>query len=185
MTIRPYRETDKKNVQNVCLYCDGYEQFREDTINFLLSTYCDYYVEKEPHNCFVAANEKDEAVGYILCTEDFDSFFKCFNEEYFTKIDEKCTNERYYASMAYVHHQKHKDEYPAHLHIDLLQEYQRMGLGHRLMDTLLSHLKAKGTRGLMLTVAKYNEKGMAFYKKYGFDVIEDLPDCVIHGIKLD
>ena len=152
MTIRPYEPKDKENVRDVCLYCDGYEDFREDTKIFLLSTYCDYYTEKEPYNCFVAANDKDEAVGYIICAENFDSFFKCFNEEYFTKINEANKNERYYASMAYVHHKKHKDSFPAHLHIDILQEYQRMGLGHKLMDTLITHLKEKGVKGLMLNL---------------------------------
>lgn len=185
MTIRPYESKDKENVRNVCLYCDGYEEFHEDTKLFLLSTYCDYYTEKEPHNCFVAANENDEAVGYILCAEDFDSFFKCFNEEYFSKIDEENKQHRYYASTAYVHHERYKELYPAHLHIDILEEYQRMGLGHQLMNTLLSHLAGKGIKGLMLTVATYNPKGMAFYKKYGFTLLEERPDCLIYGISFN
>ena len=185
MTIRPYEPKDKENVRNVCLYCDGYEEFREDTKNFLFATYCDYFTEKEPHNCFVAANDNDEAVGYIICAENFDTFFKCFNEEYFTRIGEECKNERYYASTAYVYHKEYKDSYPAHLHIDILQEYQRMGLGHRLMDTLITHLKKKGVKGLMLTVAKHNNKGLAFYQKYGFTAIEDKPDCIIYGVTLN
>ena len=94
MTIRPYKETDKEAVHDICLYCDGPENYSEDIKNFLFATYCDYYIEKEPFNCFVAADENDKAVGYIICAEDFDKFIKVFREEYFTRIPEEDTSER-------------------------------------------------------------------------------------------
>lgn len=184
MTIRPYKETDREAVHNICLYCDGPENFSENAKNFLLSTYCDYYIEKEPFNCFVAADENDNAVGYIICTEDFDTFIKIFSEEYFTRIPESDTTNRFYASTSTVVQKKYKEDYPAHLHIDIFTEYQRLGLGHKLTDTLISHLREKGVKGVVLSVSALNEKGIAFYKKYGFTLLEETPDYVAFGIKL-
>ncbi len=184
MTIRPYDNKDKDAVHNICLYCDGPEDFSEEAINFLLSTYCDYYIEMEPHNCFVAVDENDTAVGYIICTEDFDKYISQFKEQYITRIPEEETKYRIFSNNANRLHEKYKDIYPAHLHIDILPEYQRMGIGHLLMDKLLSHLNEKRIRGVMLDVASFNEKGIAFYKKYGFNVIEESPDGIAFGKKL-
>lgn len=184
MSIRKYNIKDRQNVQDVCLYCDGYENYRPDTINFLLSTYCDYYIENEPENCFVAVNENDEAVGYIICAEDFNRFFEIFTNKYLSKIPPEDKNNRYYAEMSTVLHEKYKEEYPAHLHIDIMENYQRMGLGHQLMNALISHLKEKNIKGIMLTVSPQNPKGVAFYKKYGFSIIEEVPDNIVFGMKL-
>ncbi len=184
MEIRGYKESDKKAVQDICLYCDGYEEFSENTKIFLLSTYCDYYTEREPENCFVAADDNDNAVGYILSTGNYDSFSYIFRNEYLPRIPEEDKTNRGYAVSSLVLPEKYKTEYPAHLHIDILGEYQRMGLGHRLMDALLEHLKNKGISGVMLSVNPDNAKGMAFYKKYGFEIIEELPDAAVFGMKL-
>lgn len=184
MTIRPYKETDREAVHDACLYCDGPDNFSESTKNFLFATYCDYYIEREPFNCFVATDENDKAVGYIICAEDFDKFIKIFNEEYFTRIPEEDTSCRFYASTANEVQKKYKDDYPAHLHIDILYTHHRLGLGRRLMDALISHLKEKGVKGVVLSVNAKNEKGVNFYKKYGFDLLEETPDCIAFGIKL-
>ena len=76
MAIRPYEAKDKENVQFICLNSDGPDEFSEIGRHFLLTTYCDYYTEQEPENCFVATDENDNAVGYILCAENFDKFKK-------------------------------------------------------------------------------------------------------------
>lgn len=184
MIIREYNEKDKKAVQEVCLYCDGYEELSEDSKNFILSTYCDYFIEQEPHNCFVAADEEDRAIGYILCAQNFDEFIGCFRSEYITRIPEEDRQHRRFAVLSVTLQEKYNKEYPAHLHIDILGDYQRMGIGHKLMDALLEHLRNKGIKGVMLTLSTENTKGMAFYKKYGFELLEELPDTAAFGIKL-
>ena len=45
---------------------------------FLMLMFNDYYTEVEADNCFVAVNENDEAVGYILCARNFDEYYKNF-----------------------------------------------------------------------------------------------------------
>ncbi len=185
MTIRPYKETDREAMHDICLYCDGPDNYSESTKNFLFATYCDYYIEKEPFNCFVAADENDKAIGYIICAEDYDGFIKIFNEEYFTRIPETDTTNRFYASTSTVVQKKYKDDFPAHLHIDILHGYHRIGLGHKLTDALIAHLKEKGVKGVVLSVNAKNEKGVNFYKKYGFTLLEETPDYIAFGMNLE
>lgn len=185
MKIRPYEKKDFDDVRYVCLNCDGPSDMSQSTEHFILTTYCDYYIEREPGNCFVAVDESDKAIGYIICTESFDSFSDAFEKEYLTRIPPENERELYYASTSAELQKKHKEEYPAHLHIDILPEYHRMGLGHKLTDALLEHLRKKGIKGIMLSVSPDNIQGNAFYKKYGFNLIESTPQGNAYGIKFD
>lgn len=182
MTIRPYEKKDRDDVRYVCINCDGPTDMSEDTRHFILSTYCDYYIEKEGHNCFVATNEEDKAIGYILCSENYNVFSEALKNEYIPRIPAKNTSERYYAENSAVLQEKYKDIYPAHLHIDLLPEYQRMGLGRKLVDTLLEHLRNKKIPGVMLSVSKENTGGIKFYESYGFTHLESSSFGEAYGI---
>ena len=81
-------------------------------------------------------------------------------------------------------HEKFKDEYPAHFHINILPEYQRFGAGGKLINALFDHYRAKGIKGVMLCCNSENEVGLNFYKKYGFTVLEETKDDVAFGMKL-
>ena len=58
-----------------------------------------------------------------------------------------------------------------------------MGIGHKLVDTLIKHLKEKNIPAVMLAVSRENLKGDAFYRKYGFTLIESTPSANVYGIK--
>ncbi|MBQ3128797.1 MAG: GNAT family N-acetyltransferase [Oscillospiraceae bacterium] len=187
MIIRPYEEKDKENVRFICLNSEGECKMTPDEQKFILTTYCDYYIENEGINCFVAVDDNDRAIAYIICTEDFDSYRKVFVEEYIPRLDEDMVvwggNARNGASVSTKLQEKYKKDFPAHLHIDVLPEYHRQGIGHRLVDTLSAHLKEKGVRGVMLTVGAENIRGQSFYKKYGFEFIEKDGDDVAFGLR--
>ncbi len=184
MVIRPYESKDKEAVQFVHLNSEGPCKSSKRGINFGLAVYCDYYIEKEPENCFVAVDENDRAVGYIICAEDFDKFYPVFVDQYYTRIKKWEFKRRKSALRSVIPHEKYKEEYPAHLHIDVLPEYQRMGLGHKMTDALLAHLKEKGIKGIMLTTWIKNEKGRGFYDKYGFILLKEMKNCAVYGLKL-
>lgn len=57
------------------------------------------------------------------------------------------------------------EDYPAHLHIDLLPECQHQGIGSRLIKTLADHLRRQRIKGLMLNVANDNKNALRFYEK--------------------
>ena len=184
MNIRPYQAKDRENVRFTCLNSEGPCRSSKKARNFILTVYCDYYIENEPENCFVAADENDKAVGYVICAEDFDVFKKRFAENYYSKISKWDFKRRKSALKSIVPHEKYKEEYPAHLHIDVLPEYHRMGIGHKMTDALLEHLKKKGVKGVMLTTWIKNEKGRGFYDKYGFTLLEEMKNCAVYGLKL-
>lgn len=184
LTIRPYESKDKENVRFVHLNSDGPCKKSKRSINFGLAVYCDYYIEKEPENCFVAVDENDRAIGYIISTEDFDKFYPVFVNEYYTRIKKWEFRRRKSALRSVIPHEKYKEEYPAHLHIDVLPEYQRMGLGHQMTQALIAHLKEKKVKGIMLTTWIRNEKGRGFYDKYGFTLLAEMKNCAVYGIKL-
>ncbi len=184
MNIIPYEPKYKEDVHFVCLNSEGPCKSSKRGINFALAVYCDYYLENEPENCFVAVDDSDKAVGYIICAENFDVFRKRFADEYYTRIKKWEFRRRKSAIRSIVPHEKYKNEYPAHLHIDILPAYQRKGLGQKMTDVLLGHLKQKGVKGLMLTTWIKNVKGRGFYDKYGFSLLEETKNCAVYGIKL-
>jgi len=59
------------------------------------------------------------------------------------------------------------EEYPAHLHIDLLPGHQRKGFGRQLMETFCGKLRQEGVKGVHLVMAAENTNGM-FYERLGF-----------------
>lgn len=182
-TIRPYRQEDRENVRNLCLINAGNPE-KERQQKFILNTFCDYYIECEPENCFVAANEDNEAVGYIICAENYGQFERRIKSDYLPRALWLGPDKWIGLRLSYAPHKKFSREYPAHLHIDISADYRRKGLGSALMNTLTEHLRNKGVKGLMLTVGKKNEKGINFYKKYGFEVLQTGTGSVAMGIKL-
>lgn len=184
MTVRPYEEKDKEDVRFVCLNSEGPCGLSEGGQHFILTTYCDYFIEKEGRNCFVAADENDRAIGYVICAENYDEYLACFLSEYIPRFKKTESARRREAMESSELQGKYKADYPAHLHIDVLPEYQRMGLGHKMVDALCEHLKTKGVRGVMLTVWEKNNTGRSFYQKYGFTLLEIKDGNAAYGIKL-
>lgn len=175
-TIRPYKDKDRSAVEAVCAGEAG--TFKEP----FLDVFCRYYIEKEPQNCFIAANRKDEAIGYILCAENFETWENLFTEEYLKKTHNPITKGMGKGTIHGL--RKYAKEYPAHLHIDITETYQRRGIGTKLMDALLEHLKEKRVSGVMFSVAPDNEKGVNFYKKYGFVELGRTEQEITMGMKL-
>lgn len=184
MKIRQYLEKDKENVRFVCLNSDGPCKSSKRGINFALAVYCDYYIENEPENCFVATDENDNAIGYIISAQSFDGFKEIYMNSYYTRIAKWEYKRRKSALRAIASQEKYKAEYPAHFHIDILPGYQHMGLGRKLMDALCDNLRKKNVEGIMFTVWHKNHNAIRFYEKYGFKLIETKETTLVYGLKL-
>ncbi len=182
MFVRKYSLEDKKDVQFVCLNSEGNE-VTGNLGEFVLHTFCDYYLEHEPYNCFVL-DDNGKAVGYIICTEDYDNYKKIFDSEYMP-LNEPLGDDLYkWGTESTVLQNKYKADYPAHLHIDILPEYHRQGWGGKLLSALFEHLRSKGVKGVMLTAGAGNVNAGNFYKKYGFETLEIMGDDVAFAMKL-
>jgi ribosomal protein S18 acetylase RimI-like enzyme len=75
-------------------------------------------------------------------------------------------------------------EYPAHLHIDLLERTRGLGLGRVLVERQIAALRSRGTRGLHLDVAADNAHAIGFYEHLGFAPLLELETSVLMGIRL-
>ena len=182
VSIRKYEEKDFDGVRFACLNSEG-EAITGNLGEFILHTFCDYYIEKEPENCFVL-DDDGKAVGYIICTENYDRYKEIFDREYLP-LNKPLGEENYkWACESTILQNKYKEEYPAHLHIDILPEYHRQGWGGKLLTTLFDHLRSKGIKGVMLTAGTGNVNAGKFYAKYGFEQLEILGTDVAFGMKL-
>ena len=182
-TIRQYESKDRKRVEAICLSPDTNGENTKNNIlsKALLTVFCRYYTEREPQNCFVAVDEQDEVIGYILCAENFQSWEESFTRLYLNKTINPIAKAMGKGTIDGM--RPFSAEYPAHLHIDLSKKCQRQGIGTKLMDTLLEHLQKQGIPGVMLAVASDNEKGLNFYRKYGFQELERKKREILMGKK--
>jgi ribosomal protein S18 acetylase RimI-like enzyme len=65
-------------------------------------------------------------------------------------------------------------EYPAHLHMNLLPDYQGKGIGTRMILHFEDHLRVKGVGGVHLQTSNYNFKALPFYEKMGFRRVKEV-----------
>lgn len=182
MPIRPYEAKDRDAVRYICLNSDGPCDADEKGQHFLLTTYCDYYIEREPHNCLVYADENGRAIGYVLIAEDFDKFKETFLHEFKPRLADD-TAAHGYALDSIQLHERNREKYPAHLHIDLLPEIQGKGIGTQMIKRALNRLAEKKCKGLTLTVWKHNRDAMRFYERLGFEQIDENANNVAYGIQ--
>lgn len=66
--------------------------------------------------------------------------------------------------------------YPGHLHIDILPDYQRFGMGRRLMEMFLARMREEGARGVHLGMNAANEGAERFYVRMGFSRFDEVMD---------
>lgn len=184
ITVRPYQERDREAVRRVCIATSSLPVKNRRQRELLLLQYCDYYLEREPENCFVAVNESDTIIGYILCSEDFKTYRQAVLRDYLPRIRRLGFFRAAGARLELWFTGLYAKRYPAHMHIDILDACQRQGVGHRLVDALAAHLLGRHVPALMLTVGAGNHKGVHFYEKYGFQRIGNAVGAIVMGLWL-
>ena len=167
MKIRPYKETDKNNFRHICLATSVGTDAPEKEQSFILKLYCDYYIEQEPENCFALADDNDNAVGYILCSENMKRYIKA-TKPYRAEIKKLGFIRYLYSWGEIIAHLPAAKKCRAHMHIDILSDYQHKGYGTKLIDALKENLSSKGINSVMLVVNTSNKNAVRFYKKNGF-----------------
>lgn len=174
ISIRKFEEKDRENMRKVCLETSSFDVSNEKCAKFITLMYCDYYIEAEPDSCFVAADEEDNAVGYLICGKNFDEYYKAFMAFYMPEIRKLGIK---YAAMAMgeiLTHRLYSKKYPAHLHIDLSDVCRHQGVGSRLMGELKAYLSQIGIHSLMLSCGFDNKNAIRFYERNGFKKVANL-----------
>ncbi|NCA68476.1 MAG: GNAT family N-acetyltransferase, partial [Clostridia bacterium] len=136
MRIRPYEEKDRDCVKVVSVRTGGNPTAEKDK-RALWCLFLDYYIEIEPDCCFVAADDDDNAVGFVIAASDHIEYEKIYREKYLAKLSRIKWHYGVYKRFELLLSRKFGKKYKAHLHIDINPEYQRAGLGHRLMNALI------------------------------------------------
>lgn len=179
-TIRKYTSDDKEAVRHVCI--ETASGFSEKKYPVLLNLFCDYYIEQEPQNCFVL-DSNGTVVGYILTSADWQTYVRRYRETYLAPL-RRLSPVHYLYKKHELKTQKCTEQYPAHLHIDIIESFQRGGYGTQLIDAALANLKTQGILGIQLGVGAKNSGAIKFYERYGFLPLHRSPAVTTYGKKL-
>jgi len=136
----------------------------------------------------------NQVCGYILGTASTQRFVNYCEKEWWPRLrlqypQSKTENESTKSKMVAIIHNGLKcpafaEQYPAHLHIDLLPIAQGRNFGRKLIDHFCHGLKAEGVIGVHLGVGKANQRANAFYLKCGFKVIAESGNETIYAKQL-
>lgn len=151
------------------VYAEPYVNLSSSTFGFLL-------VSKE------VPKGEEKVVGYILGAADTKIYEEELERVWWPSLrikypvdGEGTKDDQHYYKMFAKPHRASPDIlefYPAHIHIDILPEYQRQGWGKKLMGAAVEHLRSVGKTGLHVGVSLENEDGERFYNKLGFKPIQ-------------
>lgn len=196
--IRSYHPSDRADVAEICLKtgdsgADATGIFVSDDL--LADIFVLPYVELEPELAFVV-DTGARVAGYVVATADTRRFIERYRTEWLPDFAAKYQRADPAATasddMIAIGMKPDRmmipeiDEYPAHLHIDLLPELQGHGFGRRLIRALLAELRARGVPGVHLGVSLRNTGARAFYQRLGFRPLPSDADAGgLLGIRTD
>lgn len=171
-TIRKMRPEDLKDVEYVCRMTAGPVCQKDPVLGYRIARmFSTYYVRECHDTCFVLVDDSDKAVGYVLCEPDYKRFSEIYRKvdvPEIKKLDKESGKKAWLFPIPYNFFGR---RYPAHLHIDILEEYQSQGYGAKLMDALFTELKARNVRGVMLQADINNKGAIRFYSRLGFKML--------------
>jgi ribosomal protein S18 acetylase RimI-like enzyme len=186
--LRPALAPDHAAMSMVCLKTgdSGKDATdREDDPSLLGLIYAVPYQIYEPDFAFVV-DGPEGVCGYILGAKDSDSFYRRLTSEWFppiaARISDPGPDEADWQGSDWARYLIHHPDFgwplplrswPAHGHIDLLEEARGRNIGRRGMEHMMTVLKAAGAPGIHLGVSPKNRGAQAFYKKLGFAVVSD------------
>jgi ribosomal protein S18 acetylase RimI-like enzyme len=195
--IRPFRAGDEEAVAEICLKtadagADATGVFDDDAI--WAEVFALPYVHRHPELAFVVESDDARVIGYIVCAPDTNAFEDWFHDEWWPEHGARwpepaSERSRQDGTLIYAYSRRagaepYGDQYPAHLHIDLLREAQGQGWGSRLIQTLVAELQDRGVTGLHLAASTDNARAIAFYPRVGFTAIPSHEGVQAFGMDL-
>lgn len=153
------------------------------------------YLVHAPDHAFVVVDGDDRAGGYAVGALDSRAFEAELERSWWPALrrryplDENEGTPADRAAIALIHQPPLAIEaivvdFPSHLHIDLLPQFQGHGHGRRLIETLLGSLAAAGSPGVHLGVSARNERAIGFYRAVGFEELGASRHGVAFGRRL-
>jgi ribosomal protein S18 acetylase RimI-like enzyme len=156
----------------------------------------DCYVRRETRNAFVAVEESTRKIlGYIIGAADTRAYEGLFKRRMYWRMALRAIfvsswkyPESFRQILAWAKNDpgdpgRFNKDYPAHLHINVLPECQRLGIGERLMELFVRNMASRGVKGIHLGTSNRNLKALPFYKKQGFEILAEEPGTFWTGLE--
>jgi ribosomal protein S18 acetylase RimI-like enzyme len=179
--IRKYCDEDLSAVYKICVRTadsggDARGLYSSDDL--MGDLFVGPYLYLEPAMAFVL-DDGFGAVGYIVGTSTTARFVSAYREQWIPRLADrypKPPNPAITAEgqMLALHYWPERmllaelSDYPAHLHINLLPDYQGLGYGRELVETFLSAAGAAGAPAAHVVPLTANRRALAFYRHLGF-----------------
>lgn len=181
MTIRPYQKKDFRYVQDICV---AYSQEDDTPLNRALvcAKYCDYYLDNQADYCYVAVDDSDVPVGYILCSVDRDNYEEMMSEKYLPLVHKLSSGDYFHLNAQIKVTSRYvRQGYFAHIFVSCDDNNQEMG--EKLVETIENKLRDMYVEGIYLITEQKNALARAFYEKLGYEDIDYLSGSVVYGKK--
>ncbi|KAL5113154.1 hypothetical protein ACEQ8H_008980 [Pleosporales sp. CAS-2024a] len=156
------------------------------------------YTDLSPSTCFVLDNGTGRAVGYCIGAANTTAFAQQWRTVFMPAIDPALIpppdvqtldprmetdavrglrKAAYFAECSSLQSfPATVDKFPAHLHVNILPEWQGKGWGRVLIERLFEELKGMGAQGVHLGMVRWNTGARRFYEKIGFGACEEVLD---------
>jgi ribosomal protein S18 acetylase RimI-like enzyme len=196
-TIRPFHPSDLPAIYRICVLTsdDGEDaSYKFPEPDLLGHIYAGPYGVYEPDLCFILTADGAPA-GYILGARDTQAFNSRCNTDWLPVLrqryplppdedDSESANCIRHIHSGFEFDHQLAQEYPAHLHIDLLAVGRGQGLGRKMMETFLNRLRELHVPAVHLGVGGQNHRAIAFYRRMGFHAIHEHEWGILFGMNL-
>lgn len=198
LTTDRYRPEDREQLYEICLRTgdsgsDATGRYRDGEL--LGHVYLGAYLALEPEHARVLRDADGKAQGYCVGTADTARFEERCEAEWWPALRERYPRPRPEddspdaALIRKIHEPAGTatevlEDFPAHLHIDLLPVAQGGGNGKRLLHAVLDGLHAAGAPGVHLGVGGRNARAIGFYEHVGLRTVVHHPWGLTMGAAL-
>lgn len=163
------------------------------------SIYAVPYFHLCPDSAFVAEDEQG-VCGYIVGATDTATYEEQLEQDWWPKLRERYPlaeaednrlPEEHRKRVAFIHQPSLMPasvlrNYPAHIHMNLLERARGTGGGSRLLSIWVEMARSKGISGIHLGANPENHNGIAFWQSRGFSPLAGMPaGTAWFGMSLD
>ena len=196
--IRTYESGDLARMREICLLTgaaggDATGRWSSDAL--LPDIFVEPYVTFAPGWAWVVELDGPDGVqiqGYLVAVSDTAAFVSWWADTWtpwfaagYTRPEVPYSEEEQLVMRGHrpgVMEIDELEDYPAHLHVDLLPAAQGQGWGMKLIGRLRSELADVGVPGVFASLDEGNAAARAFYEKIGFtELPSSTPEGPLYG----
>ena len=189
--IRNYHITDLSALYKICLLTannGGDASSLLDDSDLAGHLFAAPYAFFEPKLCFILSLDANPC-GYVLGAKNSINFLEKCENHWFPQLRKRFTlpdkkDKSLQSNFIRYLHQKQDliddlQDYPAHLHIDILPAARGKGFGRQLVQVFLNQLKVLNINGVHLIVSKQNSAAIGFYEHIGFQELKNYGESLV------